>query len=282
MAALLALLSALTYGTGDFLGGLAARRVGTSWNVVVTSQLFGLVVAIAILPVASGTGPTVHDLAWGAAGGLAGALALVCFYAALAMGIMSLVAPTTAACSAIVPVVVGVAKGERPSPLAFAGVILALGAIVLFGLQPHTHVRPDAVARRRTLALSLGAGVGFGIFFVFLHEARQNTGLWPIVGARATSLVALVIVGYATGQRLGVDRPHWPIVMGAGVADMSANALYLLASRRGLLALVAVISALYPASTIVLAVTILRERLRRPHVLALTIAAAAVVLIALA
>jgi drug/metabolite transporter (DMT)-like permease len=282
MAALLALLSAITYGTGDFLGGLATRRVGSSWSVVVAGQVFGLFVAIAILPFASGSGPSAHDLAWGAAGGLAGAVALVCFYAALAMGIMSIVAPTTAACSAIVPIVVGVVRGERPSAIAFVGVVLALGAIVLFGLQPHEHAAHSPEARRRTLTLSLAAGVGFGIFFVFLHEAHGNTGLWPIVAARVTSLSALTLVGLATRQRLAVARPHLAIVAGAGIADTSANALYLFASRRGLLALVSVIAALYPASTIVLAVTLLRERLRRPHVVALTIAAAAVVLIALA
>ena len=282
MAALFALLSALTYGTGDFLGGLATRRVGSSWSVVVAGQFFGLAVELAILPLAWGSGPTAHDLAWGAAAGIAGAGALVCFYAALATGVMSIVAPTTAACSAVVPIVVGIVRGERPSAVAFTGVLLALGAIVLFGLQPHEHAAHTPRAGRRTAVLALAAGVGFGLFFVFLHEASDNTGLWPIAAARAASLGALSIACLAMRKPFRIARPHLGIVASAGIFDMSANALYLLASRRGLLALVSVISALYPATTIVLAVTLLRERLRRPHVVALMIAAAAVILIALA
>jgi len=284
MAAFLALLSAITYGTGDFFGGLATRRVGGSWPVVLVSQAVGLAMAAAIVPLVSGSGPTLHDLAWGAAGGTAGGAALLCFYQALGSGTMSIVAPTTAACSAVVPLAVGLARGERPASLAVAGVGLALGAIVLFGLQPHdTSGATHRLASRGTsLTLSLAAGVGFGLFFVCIHEASGDTGLWPILGARVMSLTVVGTAAVATGQALRVGRVHLAVTAAAGVADVSANALFLVASRRGLLSLVSVIGALYPASTIVLAVALLHERLTRIHAIALAVAGAAVVLIALA
>jgi drug/metabolite transporter (DMT)-like permease len=272
----LALASALVYGTGDFLGGLASRRVAA---VVVTfvSQCAGLATLLLVLPLAHGHGPDAADLAWGAAGGLAGAVALVCFYWALAAGTMSVVAPLTAVVSAVVPVVTGLALGERPSAWALAGVVLALPAIALIARErAETH----RLATRRVLAAALAAGAGFGFFFVALARTSGDTGLWPLVGARAASISLLAIVLAVTGRRPTMARETRPTILAAGVFDTTANALYLAAASRGLLSLVAVVAALYPASTVMLARVVLGERVQRVQIGGFALAALAVGLVA--
>jgi drug/metabolite transporter (DMT)-like permease len=272
----LALASALVYGTADFLGGLASRRVAA---VVVTfvSQCAGLVSLLVVLPFAHGDGVVGADLAWGAAGGFAGAVALVCFYWALAAGTMSVVAPLTAVVSAVVPVVTGLALGERPSAGALAGVALALPAIALIARETaETRRRAD----RRVLLAALAAGVGFGFFFVALARTSGDTGLWPLVSARTASISLLAVVLAVAGRRPRVGAEVRVTVVAAGVLDTTANALYLAAANRGLLSLVAVIAALYPASTVVLARVVLGERVQRWQLGGFLLAALAVSLVA--
>jgi uncharacterized membrane protein len=272
----LALASALVYGTADFLGGLASRRVAA---VVVTfvSQGAGLATLLLVLPFVHGQGITQSDLAWGAAGGMAGAVALVCFYWALAAGTMSVVAPLTAVVSAVVPVVTGLALGERPSVWALVGVVLALPAIALISRESaETHRR----VTRRVLVAALAAGAGFGFFFVALARTSGDTGVWPLVSARAASISLLAVV-LAVSRRLPTMAPEArPGILTAGVLDTTANALYLAAASRGLLSLVAVIAALYPASTVVLARVVLGERVERWQLGGFALAALAVGLVA--
>jgi len=272
----LALASALVYGTADFLGGLASRRVAA---VVVTlvSQGAGLVSLLVVLPIAHGDGLVGADLAWGAAGGMAGAIALVCFYWALAAGTMSVVAPLTAVVSAVVPVVTGLALGERPSAWALVGVALALPAIALIARETAgSHRR----ATRKVLLAAFVAGAGFGFFFVALARTSGDTGLWPLVSARAASISLLAVVLAVAGRRPAVTREARLTVVAAGVFDTTANALYLAAASRGLLSLVAVIAALYPASTVVLARVVLGERVQRWQLGGFALAALAVGLVA--
>ncbi len=276
MTIVLALASALVYGTGDFLGGLASRRVAA---VVVTfvSQCAGLATLLLVLPFAHGDGLVQSDLAWGAAGGLAGAVALVAFYWALAAGTMSVVAPLTAVVSAVVPVVTGLALGERPSTWALVGVVLALPAIALIAREnAGAHRR----ATRRVLVAALIAGAGFGFFFVALARTSGDTGMWPLVGARVASVSLLAVVLAVTGRRPSVVPEARVTVLAAGVFDTTANALYLAAASRGLLSLVAVIAALYPASTVVLARVVLGERVERWQLGGFALAALAVGLVA--
>jgi len=272
----LALASALVYGTADFLGGLASRRVAA---VVVTfvSQCAGLASLLVVLPFVQGDGLVGTDLAWGAAGGLAGAAALVCFYWALAAGTMSVVAPLTAVVSAIVPVATGLALGERPSGWALLGVGMALPAIALIARETAGG-RPRV--RRRVLLAALAAGVGFGFFFVALARTSGDTGLWPLVGARTASIALLAVVLLVTGGRPVVVAEARLMVLVAGVLDTTANALYLAAASQGLLSLVAVIAALYPASTVVLARVVLGERMQRWQLGGFALAALAVGLVA--
>jgi drug/metabolite transporter (DMT)-like permease len=278
VAIFLALASALIYGTADFFGGLASRRAA-ALAVTFVSQGVGLVSLLIVLPVARGHGFDAADVAWGAAGGLSGAVALVCFYWALAAGAMTVVAPLTAVVSAVVPVVTGLALGERPSIWALLGVALALPAIALIARE-----HPDRPQRltRPVMGASLAAGAGFGLFFVALSRTSGHSGLWPLVGARVASLCLLSLVLIAVRRPPRLPRPARPITLAAGVLDTTANAVYLAAATRGLLSLVAVIAALYPASTVILARVVLGEQIERTQIGGFVLAALAVSLVAAA
>lgn len=277
MAVLLALASAATYGAADFLGGLSSRRA-PAVAVTLVSQAAGLVVLLCAVAVLGGS-PTRADLAWGAASGLAGGVGLLLLYRGLAGGTMSVVAPITAVCAAAVPVGAGLAMGERPSALALTGVVVALLAIVLVSREeaPAGAPRGPVTAAVRTALL---AGVAFGLFFVLLERTGDEAGLWPLVTARGGSIALLAAIGQVAGEPLRVPRAALGGVLAAGILDMTANVLYLLAVREGLLSLVAVLSSLYPASTVLLATVVLRERLHPVQRTGLAAAAAAVALIA--
>jgi drug/metabolite transporter (DMT)-like permease len=278
VAILLALVSAIIYGTADFLGGLASRRAA-ALAVTFVSQGVGLMALLIVVPLAHGDGFDRADFAWGAAGGLSGAIALVCFYWALAAGAMTVVAPLTAVVSAIVPVVTGLALGERPSVWALIGVGLAIPAIALIARE-HAD-RPQRLTRT-VFAAALAAGLGFGVFFVALSRTSGHSGLWPLVGARVAAVASLTIVLIVTRHPPRLAPRARPLTIGAGLLDTTANAVYLAAATRGLLALVAVIAALYPASTVVLARVVLGERIERSQVGGFVLAALAVSLVAAA
>jgi uncharacterized membrane protein len=254
---LLALCSAAAYGAGDFCGGLSSRRA-SALLVVGGSQLVGLVVAL-VLAFALGGHLTMADVGWAAVGGIAGAGGLGIFYRALADGSMSVVAPVTAVCTAAVPVLAGLAGGDVVGAPALAGLVLALPAVGLVAREDG----PAARLSLRTVGVALLAGTLFGTFFVLLHQTSEGSGLWPVVVARLASAVAV-------GVLLGLRRvaPRLPraavlLVVIAGVADMSANVLYLLAVRAGQLSIVGLLSSLYPVSTVLLATLVLRERLSK-------------------
>jgi drug/metabolite transporter (DMT)-like permease len=277
VAVLLALASALLWGASDFGGGLASRRAGAQ-AVVAGSQGAGLLVLLVLLPWLGGR-PTAGDLLLGAAAGAAGGIGLVVFYRAMAGGVMSVIAPTTGVCAAAVPVLSGLAFGEHIAPAAAAGIVLALVAVVLVaaegGLGSLRAVRPA------TVGPALVAGVLFGLFFVFLHHTSPSSGLAPLVAARVTSVVLIVAATLAGRQSLRIPRRVLPVVALAGLGDVTANALYLVATQHGQLAITGVLASLYPASTVVLAQLVLRERLVATQAAGLAAATAAVVLIAL-
>ncbi|MGK5114536.1 MULTISPECIES: EamA family transporter [unclassified Geodermatophilus] len=277
MAVLLALASAVVYGMADFCGGLATRRA-TAFAVVALSQAAGLAALLVLLPWLGGD-PVAADLLWGAAAGVAGAAGLVLFYRALAEGVMSVVAPVTAVSAAALPVVVGLGLGERMAWWAVVGIGLALVAVVLVaaedGLGSLRTARPASVVP------ALAAGAGFGLFFVLLDRTREASELSPLVGARVVSVTLVVVLALVSRQSLRIPRTVLPIVLVAGLGDMVANALFLLAAQQGQLAITGVLASLYPVSTVVLAQVVLRERLAGTQVAGLAAAGAAVVLITL-
>jgi drug/metabolite transporter (DMT)-like permease len=275
MAALLALVSAALYGVGDFCGGLATRRASAA-AVVLWSHLLGLLLVVASLAVVSAD-PTWGDVGFGAAGGLAGAVGVGFLYHALSIGRMSVVAPTTALLAAIVPVGAGLLQGERPSAGVGVGMGLALAAIVLVAAEGEGSLRPSDL---RGLLFALGAGLGFGLFFVALSHTGDDAGTWPLLGARLASVTAvalLVLLGRAGGALPTGSRRFAAV---AGTLDVTSNLLYLLAVREGLLSVVSVLVALYPVSTVVLARVVLRERFAAMQRVGMALALPAAVLIA--
>ena len=278
MAVVLALASAVVYGAADFLGGLSSRRASV-FGVVAVSQLVGLLALLVLLPWLGGpVGPS--DLAWGAAAGVAGATGLVLFFRTLARGVMSVIAPVTAVTAAAVPVLVGLLGGDTIGPWAAAGIGLALAAVVLVSAEGGLSAL--RAARPASLAPALAAGTAFGFFFVLLDRTSQDSGLTPLVTARLASVALVVVIALAGKQSLKVGRVALPLVALSGIGDMTANALFLLATQQdGQLAITGVLASLYPVSTVILAQVLLRERLAGAQVAGLGTAVAAVVLITL-
>jgi drug/metabolite transporter (DMT)-like permease len=278
VAVILALTSAAVYGAADFLGGLASRKTSV-FGVVALSQVVGLAALLALLPWLGGPVDGT-DLAWGVAAGVAGASGLVLFFRTLARGVMSVIAPVTAVTSAAVPVLVGLLGGNRIGLWAAAGIALALAAVVLVSAEGGMSAL--RAARPASLAPALAAGTAFGFFFVLLDRTSEEAGVTPLVAARMASVALVVVLALATRQSLRVTRPALPLVALSGVGDMTANALFLLATQQeGQLAIIGVLASLYPVSTVMLAQVLLRERLAGAQVAGLGTAVAAIVLITL-
>lgn len=253
----LAIASAALWGGADFLGGVSARKLAL---LVVTclSQLAGLV-SVTLLLLLTGAELSTEGAIWGAAAGIIGAGTLAIFYAALASGAMSLVAPLSA-CGAVVPVTVALATGARPGPLAFAGMALALGGVVLIARREEGALK----LTRKVLGLSAAAALGIGLMLALLQQgadAAGTSGLGVVAAARAASVTvtigALMFTRTVPRAAAGDLAP----VAAIGIADTGANALFAVASEAGSDALVAVLGSLYPVTTVLLARGLLAERL---------------------
>jgi drug/metabolite transporter (DMT)-like permease len=282
MAILLALAAAATYGGADFLGGLVTKRARVL-PVVLLSQLSGAVLLVILFPFSGSGALDAGAVGWGLASGVAGAVGVVLLYQGLARGRMVVVAPITAVEAASVPVLFGLVTGERPGGLAIAGVVVALVAVGLVSRAPEEGERPGGrgiLGSGSGVAEALGAGLAFGAFFILLKQAGTNSGLWPLVGARISSVAVVGVASMVTRPSFKTDLRTGMGIVGSGLLDLVANFLYLLASRRGLLSLVAVLTSMYPASTVLLARMVLGERLRLSQVAGLVLAAAGVLLIA--
>jgi drug/metabolite transporter (DMT)-like permease len=254
-------LVALAYGSGDFLGGFASQRLRTS-TVLLGAQSIGLVVALLLVIALRDASPDAHVYVLSAIAGAVGVVAVALLYRGLAVGRMSVVAPVSAVGGAVLPVVWGLLRGERPSALAWVGIALALIAIVIVG-RGAEHDPAPSVTPLHELALGAGAGIGFGIVFILFSESASGSGLWPVLIARCTSVPLLIGAVIVLRQPPRVTRSGLAPVLGAGLFDVTANALIVLAIRRGLLSLVAPVASLYPATTVVLARLVLHERIGR-------------------
>jgi drug/metabolite transporter (DMT)-like permease len=279
---LLALGSAVLYGAADFTGGLATRRAGAI-AVVFLSQLSGLLSLAVLMPLLPGGHPIRSDLLWGAAAALTGGIGVALLYRALAIGVMAVVAPTTAVCAVTIPVLVSVLLGERPVPLAIVGIVLGVASIVLVS-QQQTTVNPiHATTPARRLPPGVGSalisGVAIGFFFLALAQTRPEAGMWPLLVSRSVSVVLFGTTALAGRRSLRMSRQVLGLVGLAGVIDVLANALYLVAAQQGPLSIVVTLSSLYPASTVLLARVVLGERLSGWQMTGVGCAMAAVVLI---
>ncbi|MEV6313485.1 EamA family transporter [Streptomyces sp. NPDC051840] len=275
-ALLLALGSSLAYGCADFLGGLGARKAHVLRTVMIAAPA-SLTVELLLWPFLSASFAPA-TIAWGAASGVASAAAFALLYKTLAIGPMNVLSPITALVSAMLPVGVGLVQGEHLGSAGLLGLPLALAAVVLVSAGHGTKAaRPS----RTALLLAFGAGAAIALQLVFLHQAPSDSGVGPLIIGRAVSSAVTLTAAGLMFRRLGVERPAYGISAAAGVLDSVANLLFLLAARNGDLAVVAVITALYPAGTVLLARSVLSERIHRGQLVGLGTAAVAVSLLAL-
>jgi drug/metabolite transporter (DMT)-like permease len=273
MAALLALCASALWGTADFLGGLSAQR-RPAVAVGFVSQAIAAVAVLAFVAITGRFDGWGAYLLWGAAAGAIGVVGLVCLYRALADGTMGVVAPI-AATGVIVPVVVGLANGERPTPFQIAGVVLAIAGVVLVS---GTEVR-GVPLRRRSILLALVAAVCLGAVLVFLAEGGKTSVPMTLLAQRTTG-VAFMAIPAMLGGRLRTLRWRETATFAAiGLTDVSANGAFALASTMGLLSLTATLSSFYPVMTAALARLVLGQRLRRHQLGGVAVVLAGVILI---
>lgn len=274
MAIVLGVMSALAYGFADFSGGLAARgahALRVSAVAAATSLVFGLPLILLL-----GARWETQAIIWGAVSGLASAVTFVLLYATLARGPMSILSPITALVSEALPVAAGIGLGERLHPAGIAGLPLSAAAVLLLGSTR------DAERRRPPVSVSLlavGAGAAIAMQLIALNAAPANSGVAPLVVGRAVSGTLLLAAALIGRTHMGALTPSIPLSIAAGALDSLANLLFLYAVRHGPLAVVAVITAFYPAGTLLLARVVLGERLTRAQVGGLCLAVVAIVLL---
>jgi drug/metabolite transporter (DMT)-like permease len=272
---LFALIAAATYGVSDFIGGVASRRT-PAVNVLLVSSPVGAALMALLLPFYRGPIST-STLCWSIAGGVAGLVGVALLYTALSAAPMNLVSPITAVMSAVVPVLGGVLRGERPNWLAWLGILLGLGAVVLISRQPSDA--PHGPISWQPVLMAVLAGVGFGGYFICLASADPDSGMWPVVLSRLTSSALVLALVPLLGSFVRMPLPSLRLAASAGVLDATANWMFLLASRHGLLSLSGVITALYPAGTVLLAVAVLKEHTGRLQRCGFAVAVASVALL---
>jgi uncharacterized membrane protein len=277
-ASLLALLSAVLYGAGDFIGGLTARRISTVATVLL-SQFAGLVILIVIVLASPAVTLTRADAIWGASAGLAGGVGVALLYRALAVGSMAIVAPMTAICAVAIPAIADWLGGARLPLRAAVGMGIALAAIVLVSQGK----REGATHRRAHIPPGVGtalvSGVAIGCFFLALARTAPGAGLWPLLVARTTSVVLFALLALATRTSMRVAPGAGLLAAAGGILDMFANAVYVIATRGGPLSLIVTLASLYPASTVILARVVLGERLTGPQTAGVLCALVAVAMI---
>ncbi len=266
--------SALSWGAGDFSGGIASKR-GNLFTVILFSQVTGFVVLAALALAFAETIPPVSSLVFGGLAGLSGLLGIIALYRGLAMGRMGVVAPVSAVMTAAVPVVFALLTEGLPGNTQLAGFGFALVSVwFLSGATRDTGVRLNE------LFLPLAAGLGFGLFFVFIGHGSCDSVFWPLVAARTASISATLLFLFLSGKGGIPGREQLPHIAAAGILDSAGNAFFVLAVQVGRLDISAVLASLYPAATVLLAWIILKERLARLQWAGVLIAAVALALIA--
>jgi drug/metabolite transporter (DMT)-like permease len=306
VAVLLSLISAVTYGCSDFAAGLATRSASVL-RVTLISEAASVAVVGLALAVIGAHPPDLRAVVWGCVAGLGGVCGALALYVGFRHAAFSVVGPLSAVGAAGFSVLAGLLLGERPTVLALTGIVLALPAIVGVSASVGTgggeHPGGGVVAAsaasdaapggppgspggwlRRLfpagVSYGLAAGACFALLFVGLNQAGSGSGLWPVLFGQAAALVAVACAAAFTGDlRLPEEGGGW-LAAAAGLTGGPGTILFFLATHRGLLAVAAVITSLYPAVTILLARVVLGERLTAIRLAGLTLAAASVALIA--
>jgi drug/metabolite transporter (DMT)-like permease len=257
LAIALALGASLSWGLGDFLGGLTSRRMHVL-TVLVVSQVFGLAAALTWVAVSGDGFPGWSATALAAAAGACGCLGIATLYRGMAIGAMGIVAPISAV-AAVIPFAVGIASGERPSALQIAGILLALAGVAVASREPREQGGGQAAG----IGLALLAALGFGFYFVLADRAADESVPYAVATARGISLLLALAAALIVGASLRPGRASLPVLAAVGLCDVGANMLFSLATTRGYLSIVAVLAALYPVVTVALAAIVLHERVAR-------------------
>jgi drug/metabolite transporter (DMT)-like permease len=271
--------SAIVWGGGDFGGGLLSRRTPV-FGVVLISQIVGMAIALVIALAVGETAPLPLDVGWSVLSAIAGGIGITALYHGLSVGRMGVVAPITAVVAALIPVAVGIVVEGVPPALVLIGIVLAIVAVVLVSRVPEEASAPDE-ARASGLRFALIAGVGLGAFSVFLAQISDGHAFGSLAVIRGVEGVMLAGVILVTGSTWRAPRRLLPAMTAVGVLDMAGNGAFILAVQAGSLAVAAVLSSLYPVTTVILATIVLRERVTRSHAIGIGLAAAAVACIAL-
>lgn len=286
MAVVLGLLAAISYGSADFLGGLATKR-NPVVRAALISQALGFAVYLVALPLLPEGRLTGDAWLWGGLAGLTGGVGLAFLYRGLAHGRMSVVAPMTAVIAAVMPVAFGLVTGERPSTLQLAGIGLAIPAIALVSSVPHASARVTAAGTTvRSRAAALGvfdaviSGIAIGLFLITLARPGEDTGAYPLLAARIVSILMFLVLVIGTRTSLRPARGTSAVMAASGILDVTANLLYLFGTRKGLVSVVAVLTSLYPGATVVLARVVVKERLSMHQLVGLALALTGVALMA--
>lgn len=286
LGALLALGSSALWGTADFLGGSLSRRLPIL-TVMLASQLAALVALAIAVPASGGLLAPGRYLAFGVAYGLIGMVALAAFYRALATGTMGIVAPI-AATGVVIPVLVGLADGDRPQAHQYVGMVLAVAGILLAsaadGAEDIEGQHERAAADRRTalqsVLLAVAAALGFGTVLVLIERGSRTSVGMTLLAARISSVLLLLLVALVVRRPLGLRPVDWRPLAAIGLLDIGANGAFAIAGRHGALSEVAVLGSLYPVMTVLLARSVHHERLSRAQAAGVTTALVGVVLIA--
>ncbi len=267
------LTSAATWGIADFSGGLATRRTPVL-TVTLLSQATGLILLIGLALASGEKMPMLQDVFWGAAAGVIGLTGLFALYRAMAIGQMGIAAPITGVLCASLPVVVGAFTQGLPNALHLAGFVLALAGVWFVSRSQGAAGRPAG------FELAILAGLGFGGFLILIAQVHQGSLFWPLVAARGASVGFMIAVTLVRRAFVLPAKKITPLILFGGVMDVGGNAFFVLAEQAGRLDIAAVLSSLYPAATVILALILLRERLNRLQGFGVVMVLAALPLIA--
>ncbi len=277
MSVLLALGAAIAYGLSDFIGGVASRRA-TVWPVALTACL-GAALGTVVLAVFVPGDPSGADFAWGLLAGVGSGIGTAFLYRGFARGRMGVVAPVSAVGAGLLPAVIGIATGERPSAIVWVGMLVALPGIWMVSREPAPADAPASMAEG--LLDGVLAGLGFGLLFAALGQVPEEAGFWPVAANQAVSMLSVAGAAWVLGgdpvPRRGAD---W-LGLSAGLLATLAVVGFMLARQQGLLSVAAVLTSLYPAATVLLATLVLHERIHRGQSVGLALCAASVVCVAL-
>ena len=276
IAVLLSLAASSCWGVADFLGGLQSKRVPVAVVLCVVEGA-GLAAVLAIILATGEPFPGSRAAILSVVAGIGGVIALGCFYRALAIGTMSIVAPISAT-GVTLPVVVGIATGDRPSSIVAIGLAVTFAGVLLASREHHDDAG-RAAAGKLSIVLALVAAVGFGSYFVMSDAAADDSVLWLLVLSRSIPVPALALFAWTRGMRPPTGRTAGTLVV-AGTLDCGATALYAVANTKGALSIVSVVGSLYPVMTLILARAVLGERIRRVQQVGVVAALAGVAMIA--